>query len=1552
MRAQWRVGLCLFVFLGVHGLTSSVPVAGQEAAKGLTNLLGKSDLSKPTGWGTPVCIPDDTGEFIVKDGRLTLARKRPGGDFKVYRVFKGLQPKAEYCLQFQLRVEGKGTAGVGILQRPPEESKWAWIVPVRTFSDLGNWQTVDMRFTTPAQKMVFCLQLYPPRDVGSRVSYGPMTLISAAAVAQVKGDEETYPCFRLEKAPVVDGALDDEAWRLTPEVVGFSRLGRAATDDGLQVMPDGIEIKTVRREFETKALTFFQSGYTDKALYVAVRCYQPGADRLPASTKDKADLWREDCVEIHVVPGEKQPKTQFIVNAAGAQWPADGWTVKTTRRRGSWLVEAEIPFALLQRMPKAGASWPVNISRHSTTPRDCLSTWAPDLVNFHDVDHYRRFLFEAGEPSADTKLAQEAVLNRAYHSGGEDAGKKDEKAAADTVATHVFIHTRNVDPALFVNGARVPLKARVWPTSYAGFLERTLSAVVDTLEGENVFAVVARASGPEPGIRIQASRADTDARWRCAAAQGGDWLKPGFDDSQWTTVEAGESRRDNFYWPGKGDQLVFRQVIRGVEKCRQDVPYTVCDWKRKGLGRHRAIVRVEKGQDRIGGGADRAYITARYSARVVWAHIPWRRRDVNPQEKGIRIVDAKTGKFVTNMVVLSCKQDYGDIAFEPPTVPGDYEIYYLPYVAMNRCPRRWGMTDPYLKRFEDPDPNWLTNVAGIMGDQGVSRYQIGDISQSNWQRLPRAKLVEIQAKTEFDRVDPMEVTATREEVGELLAATADKPYLIFPEDRAHPVRMFETIPLRWIKRGPVPEFTGPARPDEYYCYQLGVFATNASINELDLDFTDLRNAAGKTIPASAMTCFNLNGIDWLGKPFDKTFRVDAGLVRPLWIGVQVPKDASGDYTGTVTVKPKGLPPTEVKVTVAVSGDPIANHGDDDPRMHTRMHWLNSTLGIDDDWLVPPYTPLEVKGNTIACLDRTVELGPLGLPTRITSRGKNVLGAPMTFHAVRDDKPVDWKPVGEPKTVLQKKGRIVREYAAESDGVRLTNTVTMEFDGCVHLDIALSADKAVTLSDVGLDVPYNRAIAEYMAGADGPGGTRVPEKDWAFGNRSRSNANLWLGTLDAGMQLMARGGAGTLREDGDIVRVTATAGSVSLAPGKERTLSYRLLITPFKPINKSHWRTRVGSPLAKTDGARATIQHIHHGHATNPWINYPFLYTDKLQDLHGQIVAQGGLGVQLYYTVRELTYRCVEMWALRSLGDEIYGGAGKSYRAGTRLDQGTGFPWLREHLAAGYYKAWRTGSPYDVDAAISQRFLSRWHNYYIEGLNWLLRNKCFYSLYLDGIGYDRDIMKRVARVMSRYDPNYRIEHHQCTNPTGTMSVINRDLEHMPYVTELWYGESFNYNKPPDYWLVEVSGLPFGVTGEMLDNTGTINMWRGMIYGITGRIRGREHIWKLWDDFGIADAEMLGYWDDKCPVKTDCKDVLATVYRKPDKTLIALATWSRKDEQVRLTIDWKALGLDPAAVKLHAPTVPGMQEARTFQPDEPIPIKKAGGWFLIAEKRRKE
>jgi len=173
-----------------------------------------------------------------------------------------------------------------------------------------------------------------------------------------------------------------------------------------------------------------------------------------------------------------------------------------------------------------------------------------------------------------------------------------------------------------------------------------------------------------------------------------------------------------------------------------------------------------------------------------------------------------------------------------------------------------------------------------------------------------------------------------------------------------------------------------------------------------------------------------------------------------------------------------------------------------------------------------------------------------------------------------------------------------------------------------------------------------------------------------------------------------------------------------------------------------------------------------------------------------------------------------------------------------------------------------------------------------------------------------------------------------------------MEHFPYLSDLWFGEQFDYNRSPDFWLVEISGIPFGLTSEMLEDDS--NPYRGMIYGMTNR-RHPSHraMWKLWDEFGIQDAEMIAYWAEDCPVATNRDDVLATVYQKRDKTLISLASWADEPVSLSLGIDWNALGLDASKAKLTAPAIADFQEESQFSPNEEIPVEMGKGWLLILD-----
>ena len=146
---------------------------------------------------------------------------------------------------------------------------------------------------------------------------------------------------------------------------------------------------------------------------------------------------------------------------------------------------------------------------------------------------------------------------------------------------------------------------------------------------------------------------------------------------------------------------------------------------------------------------------------------------------------------------------------------------------------------------------------------------------------------------------------------------------------------------------------------------------------------------------------------------------------------------------------------------------------------------------------------------------------------------------------------------------------------------------------------------------------------------------------------------------------------------------------------------------------------------------------------------------------------------------------------------------------------------------------------------------------------------------------------------------------------------------------------------------MSGLPFGLMGEMLHDGG--NPWRGMVFGMTARLPWAgdpRALWKVWDEFGIAESEMIGWWAGTSPVKTGTTDVLATAYvRKRTGALVALASWAKAPVDVRLAVDWKALGLDPRKAAITAPAIDKFQEAASFKPGDPIRVEPGKGLLLI-------
>ena len=59
---------------------------------------------------------------------------------------------------------------------------------------------------------------------------------------------------------------------------------------------------------------------------------------------------------------------------------------------------------------------------------------------------------------------------------------------------------------------------------------------------------------------------------------------------------------------------------------------------------------------------------------------------------------------------------------------------------------------------------------------------------------------------------------------------------------------------------------------------------------------------------------------------------------------------------------------------------------------------------------------------------------------------------------------------------------------------------------------------------------------------------------------------------------------------------------------------------------------------------------------------------------------------------------------------------------------------------------------------------------------------------------------------------RLNSNALARPSAENTLLLRRF--FPFLDSLWFGESFHYNSPADTFLVEISGLPFGLFGDML------------------------------------------------------------------------------------------------------------------------------------------
>ncbi len=183
---------------------------------------------------------------------------------------------------------------------------------------------------------------------------------------------QTLPVLKVGDLPVVDGRLDDAAWRDAPAQAFVN-----ARDP---------------RKPEPEAPSTVQAVWTEEGVVFGFHFSEPLPDKMRAErTAHDQDVYADDCIEIFIdALGARSEYVQIIVNSIGTvfdrhsdqgvDWHAEGLRKAIRIGEDAWTLELFVPFEALpggENPPAVGTLWYGNFirSRHAAGPWQ-LTRWS------------------------------------------------------------------------------------------------------------------------------------------------------------------------------------------------------------------------------------------------------------------------------------------------------------------------------------------------------------------------------------------------------------------------------------------------------------------------------------------------------------------------------------------------------------------------------------------------------------------------------------------------------------------------------------------------------------------------------------------------------------------------------------------------------------------------------------------------------------------------------------------------------------------------------------------------------------------------------------------------------------------------------------------------------------------------------------------------------------------------------------------------------------------------------------------------------------------------
>lgn len=730
--------------------------------------------------------------------------------------------------------------------------------------------------------------------------------------------------------------------------------------------------------------------------------------------------------------------------------------------------------------------------------------------------------------------------------------------------------------------------------------------------------------------------------------------------------------------------------------------------------------------------------------------------------------------------------------------------------------------------------------------------------------------------------------------------------------------------------------------NEVFVFQL------AAVSQKDDVITDISFVSDLEI-----SCINTDVTDKFGVSKTQTVSLKANCIQPLFFTVKADKTGARTEKAKITLTTKNEQ-VSFDILFDITQTPVENNGYNDIWSLSRLAWLNSNLCIDET-VAKPYTPPQLDGKVLSVLGRDVILAENGLLQQVCSRFDEAVQITESVQKELFSRPPEFCINGKtiPGGAVKSQcfaNRIECVSKCETDEYSAVICAVLKYEGLMEYSVKITPKKDFSCENVTLDFYVSDACSKLMHGL-GHRASKAENLTFKWDNQKQQDS-IFIGCVNCGMRLKLKAenyirplvnifyknlplktpvetwdnnGCGGIEVHrlGDCTHICAYTGRYAFKKDETRNFLFELHLTPLKPIDyKKAFSVRychnnqLKDEIKEIDTAENKgLTHVifHQGNMIMPFINYPFYEVDRLKNaVH--YARQKNIGIKLYYTEREHSNHMAETFVYKALGDEII-----------LRKQGVSHSWQKEKpqwlidnfgedIIPGWFVKYKHGKyKNDHDISFIVRPDTRLDNYYVEGLNWLVDNVGIKGIYIDDTSLDRTTLERAKKVLQKTDG--LIDMHMWNHEevrAGDVSCMNLYTEILPFLDSVWLGEGFFYKKySPEYMLAEVSAIPYGLTGQMLEGGG--DLYLGMLYAMNNRYgwhyKNAVDMYKIWDDFEIAESRMLGYWHSENPVKTDNENVLCTAYLKNGEALLCFYNFSDKAQSFSFELNKKLLGFCP-------------------------------------------